>query len=414
MYREHVLQGVIITKYGFNWVCLCSFFPGFLPPPSATMYTHTQLMGYIPDILLIDVAKRSTANTSGRDDVLDRKGLRVNLEVEDVVKSTGAAGRGVVDGDGSGNDTGALGGVLVLPDPPDAVDLAVVDPEGRVTRAGKDVTGRVALEGEVAASVNAILALGKVTLHDVLEGANVGAVGNEIGRVALAGVAAADPRANVTADAAGVVGEKTGGGGDTVGDEGRGDGAEVDLHVLEGAILQTAAAVSGRHAVKAGGQGWGAAVLGIDTVAAERRVAAVEDGRLERVLGPAPPVPVGLVALVSTLVAERLLERVGEPPMPRQEVGRAVNGQRLVDVHGDEVVIPRLGSGYLGRVVLGRLAHQTLDGSDVVFALGLGEGAPRGCQEPERENLEKGNPHHSLRLAAFSTVHGPLWPDVFW
>lgn len=45
-----------------------------------------------------------------------------------------------------------------------------------------------------------------------------------------------------------------------------------------------------------------------------------------------------MVALVTTFIAESLLVRVREPPMPWQEVAGIVNCQCLLDVSDDKVI----------------------------------------------------------------------------
>src|ERR1700733_3133291 len=59
--------------------------------------------------------------------------------------------------------------VLILPDPPSPVNLAVVQEEHRVAGGSEEVAAGVATDGEVAARVDAVEAGGKVALHGGLE-----------------------------------------------------------------------------------------------------------------------------------------------------------------------------------------------------------------------------------------------------
>jgi hypothetical protein len=72
----------------------------------------------------------------------------VDTQVDDVLQSSASAGRVVVQGDGAGDGVLAVLQVLVLPDPPGAVDLCVVEEEGRVS-------AWVTTDGEVASRVYA-------------------------------------------------------------------------------------------------------------------------------------------------------------------------------------------------------------------------------------------------------------------
>lgn len=126
------------------------------------------------------------------------------------------------------------------------------------------------------------------------------------------------------------------------------DGAEVDLHVLEGARRHAAAARAGRQVdlgEVAQAELDGALVGDELAVARHGRVAAVEDGRRGRVAGVERPVPVGLGAAVAALVDQRLLVLVREPTVPGQEGARVVDRRRLVDVRGHEIVVAGADAG---------------------------------------------------------------------
>jgi hypothetical protein len=79
----------------------------------------------------------------------------VDTQVDDVLQSSASAGRVVVQGDGAGDGVLAVLQVLVLPNPPGAVDLCVVEPEGGVSGGDEDVSAWVTTDGEVASRVYA-------------------------------------------------------------------------------------------------------------------------------------------------------------------------------------------------------------------------------------------------------------------
>lgn len=100
-----------------------------------------------------------------------------------------------------------------LPDGPDAVDFAVVDPEGRVVGRGVEVTARVAGNGVVACRVDAHAAAEATgALHHVLEGGKVSAVLDQAEDVLGAEVAAREVVGDVTAEAARVASVAVGAG----------------------------------------------------------------------------------------------------------------------------------------------------------------------------------------------------------
>lgn len=103
------------------------------------------------------------------------------------------------------HDVGPRRGVQVLPDPPHPVNLPMMQPKHGVPGADVEVAGRVARDGEVAPAVHAQVPHAPVALHVVLEGGQVGGLGDEVGRVLLGGPARADVRGDVPADAARVV-----------------------------------------------------------------------------------------------------------------------------------------------------------------------------------------------------------------
>lgn len=117
-------------------------------------------------------------------------------------------------------------------------------------------------------------------------------------------------------------------------------------------------------------------MLGVDAVAGEGGVGAVEERGVQGVVGPLAPVPVGLRTGVAALVAQGLLVGPGEETMPGEEAGGRVDGKGLVDVDGYEIVITRFGAGHFEGVELGGLGHEAFHGGDVGATFLLAEGAP--------------------------------------
>ena len=64
----------------------------------------------------------------------------VDTQVDDVCQSSVAAGRVVVQGDGAGDGILAVLQVLVLPAPPCAVDLGVVEEECWISWGGEEIS----------------------------------------------------------------------------------------------------------------------------------------------------------------------------------------------------------------------------------------------------------------------------------
>lgn len=124
--------------------------------------------------------------------------------------------------------------ILVLPDPPDTVDIRVVQPERGVTRAGEEVSPWVATDGEVAPAVHPEDALGKDTLHVILEVGYVIVRRQERdSRVGACGYGCV--LGDVTAQAARVVAESIWGGICRYTVQGASHGPERNDHVFEGA-----------------------------------------------------------------------------------------------------------------------------------------------------------------------------------
>lgn len=284
----------------------------------------------------------------------------------------------------AGDDVGPRRRVQVLPDPPRAINLGMVQPKDRVAGANVKVAAGVARDGEVAPTVHAQIAGGAVALEAVLEGGQIGGLCDEVGRVLVRGPAAAGLDRDVAAEAARVVrkqvapllGGGLGQGRHVGGGQRRGDGPQVDGPVGEGALFQTAAASAGGQAVVAVEQRVGAVVRDVDAVAAQAAGTAVEQRAAQRVKGRLAPVPVGLGVVVAALVAQGLLVVVQEEAVPGEEVGGAVDVVGLVHVHHDEVVEAGLGAGHGDGVVSGGEAHEALHGVGVLDAFLWGEGMP--------------------------------------
>ena len=69
----------------------------------------------------------------------------------------------------AGEGTLSVLGILVLPDPPCAVDLCVMEEESRLGWRSEKIAAWVAACREVAGSVDAVESAGEIALHAVLE-----------------------------------------------------------------------------------------------------------------------------------------------------------------------------------------------------------------------------------------------------
>jgi len=104
----------------------------------------------------------------------------IDSELDDILQCSGSAGWRVVQCDGSGDGILSVLEVLVLPDPPGAVDLCVVEEEGRVAGGREDVSAWVAADCEMSAGVHAVEAACEVALHPSLERADIFVVCDEV------------------------------------------------------------------------------------------------------------------------------------------------------------------------------------------------------------------------------------------
>ena len=142
-------------------------------------------------------------------------------------------GRVVHEGTGTGDGVLALVEVQVLPDPPHAVDHAVVMPEGDIAGAHVDIAAGVAAHGVMAATVNADGAAAGNALHGHLEVPDVVVVEDELDNLGEGVVSLQDLGGEGTLQAARVVGEGIGCCGHVSAGQGQGGRAQVQLVVLE-------------------------------------------------------------------------------------------------------------------------------------------------------------------------------------
>ena len=127
--------------------------------------------------------------------------------------------------DGAGQLVVAALGVQVLPHPPGAVDLGVVEEEHGVARRDEDVAARVAGEGEVAGAVHAVHVGREVALQRGGEAAEVLGLRDEPEAVAVLGLPLRQVGDDVAPDAARVVAEPVAVG--HVAGEGGADGSKI-------------------------------------------------------------------------------------------------------------------------------------------------------------------------------------------
>lgn len=80
---------------------------------------------------------------------------RIHSKIDDIFKGSVATWRRVVDGDGVSDLMYSVCGILILPDPPDSVNLGVLKVPPWVAGTGKEITSWVATDEEVAAGVYA-------------------------------------------------------------------------------------------------------------------------------------------------------------------------------------------------------------------------------------------------------------------
>lgn len=228
--------------------------------------------------------------------VANRGALSASTHVQPVIESSKRQRWVVEEVDASANGVLARLQVLVLPHPPGAVDLSVVQPEHGVSGGDEEISTWVTTDGVVSTGVDteeAILEWYAIndTLHEILEGANGLVVGDQVGDTGIGEPLRGDPLADVAGEAAGLVGEEVGGG-DLGSIRGGGSWGDVDGPVLEGTGLDAATTGTGGDAVHSVGEGGGAVVCGVDAVATHRVGGAIKVGRADGVGGRLAPVPV--------------------------------------------------------------------------------------------------------------------------
>lgn len=156
---------------------LSTLYVSFVQPFNSIHLHHTK------QHLQVDVAQKLAL---GIHHLADRGTLANNTHVHPVIESTKRQ-RGVVeDVDASRNSVLARLQVLVLPDPPGAIDLSVVQPEHRVSGGDEEISTWVTADGVVATGVDTVEAVEEGcavndTLHGVLEGAHFLVVGDQVG-----------------------------------------------------------------------------------------------------------------------------------------------------------------------------------------------------------------------------------------
>ena len=132
---------------------------------------------------------------------------------------------------------------------------------------------------------------------------------------------------------------------------------KINHHTLERPTSNTSSPVSSRLQPIA-------IMLHLLTLSTHTRVAAIENRASLWAGCPSSPIPVWLCTIVATLDSQRALIRKREVAMPGEEVSRAVDGERVFHVYGDEVVESGFGARVHGRE-LGRRFGYALHGGDV-------------------------------------------------
>jgi hypothetical protein len=263
--------------------------------------------------------------------------------------------RRVQKGDCAINLIRTLVRLLVLPHPPDTIDLGVMQVEVRVAVGSREITAWVAADSEVASGVHAHEAISErryAALHLRPEAVDRLAFKQAHDLLVVAPLAGG-PGRDVALQAARVVSQTEERGLRWVG--GVADGvwrfagqagehrSEVYAEVFEGPVFDAAAAFTvGDLDLRcyvvgdAVGLLLGAAQLSVATHAC---VTAVECWGRSRVIGPFWPVVVRLVAVIAAFVSQRLFVGPDQEPVPSEKVARGVDGEGLVDVCCYEVVV---------------------------------------------------------------------------
>lgn len=334
--------------------------------------------------LQIDVAKWSTG---GVDNLTNSSGKTKDAHLKTISQLTITSWWHVQHVDGASNSVGGKTGlqVLVLPDPPGTIDLSVVKPENWVSWGDEEISSWVATNGVVASSVNTIEApiehdTVNDTLHVFLEVDNGVVLGDQVDGLFIGGEAGGEPLGNIATHAAWLVAEVVACN-DTLCVESWSQRGKVDgkLALSKWTRLNTSTSLSWWNAVDASGKSISAVVLSEDTVSGHGVVGAVEQWGGQRVGGGFSPVPVWLSTLVVTLLDQGLLVVPGEKSVPCEEGGSDVDGEGLLDVDSNEVIVAGLGSWSDLWVELGWKLGQADDSVGVGLALRWEEGGPGMC-----------------------------------
>lgn len=211
--------------------------------------------------------------------------------------------------------------VKVLPDPVEPINLAVMEPEDRITGADEGVSSRIAANGEVTAAMDTEFTSGvaRVTLEVGLEVLDVGRAQNQRGAVVEAGEFLGNIAVQVTLEAPEIVTERvcdTGRVGVAV--VGQRDRTKAHRQAAEGPGGHATAAGAGRKGNDGGWDGLRHHEAGMGDVlpvAAERGRRAVEDGRRLNTVDVQAPFPVWEIAGIPAVV-ELLLVPPNVIPMP--------------------------------------------------------------------------------------------------
>jgi hypothetical protein len=153
--------------------------------------------------LSIDVTERPGKGVASIAD--SDRGRTNKSSINSVIESSVAAGRSVVNRDGSTYGVLAVLDVQILPCPPGAVYHGVMEVESRVTGGSEEVTSGITTNGKMTTSVNTEEAVAEIALHASAEGSEVLVVFNEIGNVRVFSPALRCGGRNVTTQTAGVV-----------------------------------------------------------------------------------------------------------------------------------------------------------------------------------------------------------------
>lgn len=131
----------------------------------------------VPNLSFVNIAELVADRAHS---IADPHGRRVDTKIYKIVQC-GVGGWGEVeDGVRAGNGVLTLLQVLILPDPPGAINLSVVQEEVGVAWRRVKVAARITADPEMATGVYADVSCWEVSLHPVLEAGDVCAVGEKL------------------------------------------------------------------------------------------------------------------------------------------------------------------------------------------------------------------------------------------